>query len=162
MTIAAIVDRHVAGEHALQAGAHAVLHKPFTSRSKSEFRAAIYSRMIAERHPQSRYAIRWLVAAKDVNDSPVPDTMTDISEAGIGVVFTGRILAGDLLNFSLLLPGTNQIIRFEVRVLWTLRDSVAGAEFIRISTAHSEVLHKWLQQKNQAKRLDSWGQNCRL
>jgi hypothetical protein len=156
VTIAAIVDRSRSGDDARQAGAHAVIQRPLGSRSKWEFRTFAYSRMVAERREQPRYAVRWLVAAKDLNDRPVPVTVTDISAAGIGLLFTGTIAVGDLLKFRLLLPDTNYIIQCKVRIVWTLRGNIAGAEFENISAPDSRVLHKWLRQRHAAKEPSHW------
>lgn len=67
VTIAAVVDPSRCGNDAIQAGAHAVIQKPLGSTSKWEFRTFAYSRMVAERREQPRYAVRWLVSAKDLN-----------------------------------------------------------------------------------------------
>lgn len=155
VTIAAIVDRTLGGEFAIQAGAHAVVEKPLLSESLWDFRNLVYSRMVTERRQQPRHGVRWLVAAKDVNNKPVPVTLTDISDAGIGLLFTGELAAGDLLKFQLLLPGTNHVIQFQARVVWTVRGNIAGAEFKDIPVADSKVLHTWLQQQHQVKPLDS-------
>jgi hypothetical protein len=87
----------------------------------------------------------------------MPVTLMDISEAGIGLYFTGNLVVGDLLKFKLLLPSTNRIVQFAARVLWTLRGNLAGAEFENISAADSSVLHKWLQQKYLVKVPDPRG-----
>jgi len=123
-----------------------------------EFRKRVYSRMLAERRQQPRHAVRWLVAAKDVNDVVVPVTLMDISEAGIGIFFTGKLVAGDLLQFKLLLPDANHAdakhaIQFDARIIWTLPGNAAGAEFESISVADASLLHKCLQQELQVKEL---------
>ncbi|HKB98612.1 MAG TPA: PilZ domain-containing protein [Terriglobales bacterium] len=146
-TIAALVDRHIGGDLAIQAGAHAVIEKPLSGYSKYKFLTLVYSRMVAERRHSHRYAVQWLVAAKNQNDRPVALTMTDISETGIGLSSTAKVLVGDLLKLRVSLSGANQIIQFETRVVWTLPGNVAGAEFVNISVADSDVLHKWLQQQ---------------
>lgn len=152
-TIAALVYRGIGGDLAIQAGAHAVIEKPLSGHSKYKFLSLVYSRMVAERRRSHRYAAKWLVAAKDENDRPVAVTMTDISETGIGLS-SSNVLAGDLLKFRVSLSGANQIIQFEARVVWAIPGNVAGAEFVNISVAHSEVLHKWLEQQCHIKNPD--------
>jgi hypothetical protein len=151
VTIAAIVDRSQCGDDAIQAGAHAIVKKPLGGTSTWEFRTFAYSRMVAERREQPRYAVRWLVAAKDTNDRPVPVTVTDINVAGVGLFFTGTLALGDLLKFRLLLPDTNYIIQCCARIVWTLRGNIAGAEFENISASDASVLNKWLLQRHVAK-----------
>jgi hypothetical protein len=107
--------------------------------------------MIAERREYPRHAVRWLVAAKDLNDSSVPVTVTDISATGIGLFFTGTIAVGDVLKFRLLLPDTNYIIQCKVRIVWTLRGNIGAAEFENISAPDSDVLNKWLRQRHARK-----------
>jgi PilZ domain len=150
-TIAALVDSSFSGKQITEAGAHVLIQKPLTNNFNSYFRTLVYSRMVREwrRHP--RYAVRWLVAAKDSNNRPVPLTMEDISRAGVGLSFVGKLLVDDILTFRLLLPGTNRIIRFVARVLWKLRDNRAGAEFVNISTDDADVLDTWLQSRHRVK-----------
>jgi CheY-like chemotaxis protein len=150
-TIAALVDGSFSRKQISEAGADVLIQKPLSDNFKSDFRNLVYSRMVREcrRHP--RYAVRWLVAAKDQKDRPVPVTMEDISRAGVGLSFVGKLLVDDILTFRLLLPGTNQIIRFAARVLWTLRDNRAGAEFVSISTVDADVLDTWLQSRHRVK-----------
>lgn len=151
-TIAALVDGPTAGKQLIQEGAHALIQKPLTSNFKNDFRKLVYSKMVREWRQQPRYGVSWLVAAKDTNDRPVPVTMTDISRAGVGLCFTGELLVDDILTFRLLLTGTNQIIQFDARILWTLPDNRAGAKFVRISTVDADVLHGWLQSRHSAKK----------
>jgi hypothetical protein len=152
-TIAALVDSPFAGKQITEAGAHVLIQKPLTPNFRGDFRKLVYSRMVWEWRKQPRYAVRWLVAAKDANDKPVPVTMEDISRAGVGLSFVGRLDIADVLTFRVMLPGTNQIIQFQARILWTLRDNRAGAEFVKISTVDSDVLHEWLQSKHKVKKL---------
>jgi hypothetical protein len=155
MTIAALVDDPLSGKQIAEAGAHVLIQKPLTTDFKSDFRERVYSRMTWERREEPRYGVRWLLAAKDVNDKPVPVTMIDISRDGVGLTFTGKLLVNDVLKVRLLLPETNQIIRFDARILWTLPFNRAGAEFINISTVDADVLDTWLQSRHNVKKLAS-------
>jgi len=153
VTVAAILDRKLGVAQAMSAGAHTIIRKPLMEGCTREFRKRVYSRMLAERRQQPRHAVRWLVAAKDVNDVAVPVTLMDISEMGIGIFFTGKLVAGDLLQFKLLLPHANHAIHFEARIVWTLPGNAAGAEFESISIADAGLLHKCLQQEHRVKEL---------
>jgi hypothetical protein len=148
-----LIDGSFAGKQVAEAGAHVLIQKPLTSNFRRDFRKLVYSRMVWEWRKQSRYAVRWLVAAKDTNDRPVPVTMEDISRTGVGLSFVGKLMVDDILSFRVMLPETNQIIQFDARILWTLRDSRAGAEFVKISTVDADVLHEWLQSRHKVKTL---------
>jgi hypothetical protein len=150
-TIAALVDGPCSGRQITEAGAHVLIQKPLSNNFQSDFRNLVYSRMVWEWRQHPRYAVRWLIAARDQNDRPVPVTMEDISRAGVGLSFVGKLLVDDILTFRLLLPGTNHIIRFDARVLWRLRDNRAGAEFVNISTLDADVLDDWLQSRHRLK-----------
>ena len=150
-TAVALVDDPLSGKQITEAGAHVLIQKPLTTNFESDFRTLVYSRMTWERRWHPRCAVRWLVAAKDSKDRPVPVTMEDISRAGVRLSFVGKLLVDDILAFRLLLPGTNQIVRFDARVLWRLRDNRAGAEFVDISTVDADVLDTWLQSRYRAK-----------
>jgi len=153
-TIAALVDGPCSGKQITEAGAHVLIQKPLSDNFKSDFRNLVYSRMVREWRQHPRYAVRWLVAARDQNDRPVPVTMEDISRAGVGLSFVGKLLVDDILTFRLLLPGTNHIVRFDARVLWRLRDNRAGAEFVNISTVDADVLANWLQSRHRGKNTE--------
>jgi hypothetical protein len=134
------------------AGADVLIHKPLTASSTNDFRDLVYSRMVTEWRREPRYAVRWLVAAKDANGRPVPLTMMDISEGGIGLSYTGNVSVADLLTFKLLLPGSNQVIQFDARILWTVRNNMAGAEITNIAAFDGGILRAWLQDKRQGHR----------
>jgi hypothetical protein len=146
--IVALVDGPLSGKQMTEAGAHVLIQKPLSANFKNDFRTLVYSRMVWERRQHPRYAVQWLVAAKDSEGRPVPVTMVDISPAGVGLSFAQKLLVDDLLTFRLLLPGTNQIIRFDARVLWNLGDNRAGAKFVNMSTADAEILDTWLQGRH--------------
>jgi PilZ domain len=150
-TIVALVDDPLSGKQITEAGAHILIQKPLTTNFESDFRTLVHTRMMWERRRHPRCAVRWLVAAKDSKDRPVPVTMEDTSRAGVGLSFVGKLLVDDILTFRLLLSGTNQIIRFDARVLWRLRDNRAGAEFVDISTVDADVLDTWLQVRHRVK-----------
>jgi hypothetical protein len=150
-TLVTLVDDPLSGKEITEAGAHVLIQKPLTTNFESDFRTLVYSRMMWERRRHPRCVVRWLVAAKDSKDRPVPVTMEDISRAGVGLSFAGKLLVDDILTFRLLLPGTNQIVRFDARVLWRLRDNRAGAEFVNISTVDADVLDTWLQSRHKGK-----------
>jgi hypothetical protein len=147
-TIVALVDSSLSGKQITEAGAHVLIQKPLSADFKNDFRTLVYSSMVWERRQHPRYAVRWLVAAKDSEGRPVPVTMLDISPAGVGLSYAGKLLVDELLTFRLLLPGTNQIIRFDARVLWSVRDNRAGARFVNMSTVDANVLDTWLQGRN--------------
>jgi hypothetical protein len=161
ITTLAIVNGGIPGEP-IRAGAHVVVQKPLSDNFQVEFRDLVYARMVAERRQQHRYAVRWLVAAKDMNGNPVQVTVTDLSEAGIGFSFAGRVSAGDRLKLRVMLTGANQIIQFDARAVWTLRSNIAGAEIVSISAADSDVLRKWLKQKHEVKNAATQQPNCQL
>ncbi len=161
MTVAALVDGSSLGEQARQAGVHALVPKPLTSQSRTDFRYQVYSRMIHEWREQPRYGVNWLVAATDAGDRPVPVRLIDITEKGVGLLYTGDLPVGEVLKFKLLLPGTNQFVRFDARVLWTLTNR-AGAEFVIISADHTAVLRKWLQSRYQVNKPYTQSATCSL
>ena len=154
MTVAALVDGSSATDELTEAGADVLIRKPLNRGSRSDFRNLVYSRMVKEWRREPRYAVRWLVAAQDEGDKAVPVTLMDISERGIGLSHTRNVRVADLLKFRLLLPGTNRIIQFDARVLWTVRNNMAGAEIVSISVANANILREWLEQKRQVRKLE--------
>jgi hypothetical protein len=151
MLIAALANSPAPWRDLSNAGADVLINKPLTACSANDFHDLVYSRMVKEWRREPRYAVDWLVAAMDSRDRPVPLAMTNISEGGIALSYTGNVRVDDALKFQLLLPGTNQVIRFDARILWTAHDNMAGAEITSIAASESGILRAWLQEKRQGK-----------
>jgi hypothetical protein len=75
MLIAALAHGANPWKNISQAGADVLIHKPLTASSTNDFRDLVYSRMVSEWRRDPRYAVNWLVAAKDASDRPVPLTI---------------------------------------------------------------------------------------
>lgn len=157
--IVALLTDPAAARPSIPAGAHVILLNRLSDNSRNDFRNLVYSKMVHEWRKEPRFAVRWLVAARNANNQPVQLTMLNISQGGIGLFFTEKLVQGDLLKFKLLLPETSQIIQFEARVMWILQNGFAGAEFESISRADSDLLRNWLVQKNQAEKVASYEMN---
>src|ERR1700678_3444642 len=104
-TTVALVDGPLSDKQLIAAGAHVLMQKPINDTFSRDFREFVYSRMVWERRRHPRYAVRWLVAAKDSQGRPVPVTMEDISQAGVGLSHAGNLPVDNILIFRLLLPG---------------------------------------------------------
>jgi len=133
-------------------GTHLVLRKPVTSESGADSLKRLYSRMLQDHRRHARYAVMTSVVATDGDDRPLPMTITNIGDGGIGLSTREKISVGDVLAFNLLLPSAVRQIYIEARVLWTRDYGTAGCEFVHIPPVDLDILHDWLKQKCQVKR----------
>ena len=133
-------------------GADVLLHKPVTAEACADSLRAAYSRMVHDHRRHSRYAVMSTVRATDDKGQSVDVTITDIGDGGVGLNAKQDFQSGDTLSFHLLLPGTGRAIFIEARVQWARQYGAIGCEFLHIPAADLNILHGWLNNKNQIKK----------
>jgi hypothetical protein len=92
------------------------------------------------------------VNASDDRNRPVPVTIIDIGDGGVGLITKSDLVIGDVLSFRILLVGAIREIYIQARVLWTKEYGRAGCEFVRIPPVDVTILHDWLKRKIQIKK----------
>jgi PilZ domain len=128
-----------------------LLLKPITTESGAPLLREVYSKLLEDYRQHARYAIMKPLIARNQYGRSVQLTVINIGEGGIGIS-TGEFLSrGDLLSFSIVLPGQEVPIDIEARVLWIREYGAAGCEYAAISHEDRQQLHDWLKQKCQVK-----------
>jgi PilZ domain len=128
-------------------GVHIRLTKPVTHDSSLKALKAAYSRMVLDYRRHARHALLLSVTATDDFGRPAPITVTDIGYGGVGLQARHEMQIGQVLSFSLSLPGASRPIYIEARVLWHRDFGRTGCEFVRIPPVDLSVLHDWLKEK---------------
>jgi PilZ domain len=132
-------------------GVHVALRKPLTQESAKAYFRVAYSRMLIDHRQRARYAVMTSVTAQDEKHRPIPLTVTDIGEGGIGISCKEPLTVGDVLFFHLPLVGARKPICVEARILWTREYGAAGCQFLRIPPVDMDILREWLRQKFRVK-----------
>src|SRR5579862_1507838 len=138
-------DRHVPG-------VHVVLKRPVTDESGRKSLKVAYSRMLLDYRRQTRYALMLSLTAIANGNRPVPITIADIGDGGVGLITKEELIIGDVLSFRVMLPGANREIGVQARVLWTREFGRVGCEFLRFPPVDTNILHDWLKQKMHVKK----------
>jgi len=133
-------------------GTYSILRKPITVESGAQSLKQAYSKLLQDYRQHTRRVLMSSLIAKNQYGREVPIIVENIAEGGVGIN-TGEFLSqGDVLSFSLQLPGTEMPIDVEVRVLWLRRYGAAGCEFVSVPEADRRCLCDWLEQKCQVKK----------
>ncbi len=133
-------------------GAHVLLRKPVTAESGAKALRSAYFRMLQDHRVHARYPLMMSLTAIDEANQPVPVTVTDIGDGGVGLNTKVKLTIGDILSFRLLLPGENRDIYIQVRVLWNREYGAVGCEFLRIPPVDFDILRDWFKRKSQIKK----------
>lgn len=128
-------------------GVHIKLTKPLTAESSLKALKAAYSRMLLDYRRHARRALMVSVTATDELSREVPITIMDIGYGGVGLRVRHETEIGQILSFSLALPGARRALYIEARVLWKRDFGRIGCEFVRIPPVDLNVLHDWLREK---------------
>lgn len=134
------------------AGADVLLRKPITQESGIRSLKAAYSRMLRDFRRHTRFALMHPTLATDENGTPIPVTVTNIGEGGVGFTSTRKLLIGSTLSFAATLPGLGNRIQVRARILWTRDYGAAGAEFVQMPPFDIHLLHAWLDSRYRIKK----------
>jgi hypothetical protein len=146
-------------------GVHFVLRKPVTPESGAESLKAAYSGMLRSYRKHTRFAIMSPALATYGDKGTVLVTVTNIGEGGVGLttnvdmgeaenvpVTKAELVIGSILSFCVQLPGLNNEISIQARVVWSRKFGAAGCEFVRIPPHDLKVLHAWLESRYRFKK----------
>lgn len=130
-----------------------LLRKPVTREVGAQSLKQAYSRMLQDHRQHTRYPLMSSLTATHQDGRPVPVTVTNIGEGGVGLNTKQLIVRGDVLSFALLLPDTDTPIHIAARVLWVRQYGAVGCEFVHIPSADLDIVYNWLKHKCQIKKV---------
>jgi PilZ domain-containing protein len=142
----------LANENQIIPASDMVLRKPVTHEAGIKTLSTAYSRMVRDFRKHVRYAIMEGVLATDQNNRTLHLTVTNLGDGGVGLSTKENLQVGDVLSFSLPLPGIRLEISVQARVLWTRPYGAAGCEFVRIPARDLEVMLEWLRSRCRIKK----------
>jgi len=133
-------------------GVHVLARKPVSYSSGTVSMRAAYARMVSDFRRHVRYAVMAPVQATNDSNREISLTVTNVGDGGVGLTTKERLSIGDVLSFSIPLPGIEAQITVQARVLWTRQYGAAGCEFVQISSSDLEVFTGWLRSRCRIKR----------
>jgi hypothetical protein len=133
-------------------GMYSPLYKPLTVESGAQSLTRTYSKLLYDYRQHTRCALTSSLIAKTQYGRSVPIIVANICAEGVGLSAEEFLSRGDLLSFSIPLPGTELPIAIEARVLWMSEYGAAGCEIASIAQADRLRLRDWLEQKCQVKK----------
>jgi CheY-like chemotaxis protein len=141
-----VVDDPKAMQAAFATGANFVLSKPISVEDASRilrFTSGILGRMVRRflRVAVHRMAHVNVAGMKD------PAFILDLSEGGIAIHSIGRLVHGQDVEVSFILPGTTALVEARGTVAWIDDSGKSGVEFTRISDENRAILKRWVTEK---------------
>ena len=133
-------------------GVHVVLRKPVTHERGVMSMKVAYTRMVRDYRKHTRFAVMTHVVATDEDNRTLPLTVTNIGEGGVGVTSVESLRVGGTLFFRMRLPGLENEISIQARILWTRLYGAAGCEFVQTPPFDRYLLHAWLESRYRIKK----------
>jgi hypothetical protein len=127
-------------------GVHLKVRKPLTAESSLKALKMAYTRMLMDYRRQARHALMISVMAIDDLNCEIPVTVMDVGYGGVGLRLRHKARIGQVVCFSLRLPGAKKSIHIEARVIWKRDFGRVGCEFVRIPPVDLSIFHDWLRE----------------
>ena len=155
-----LVESAIGLKGGFEMGAHFVLHKPLAvERAKASFRA-VRALMKRERRLQLRVAVE--IPLECYGSGQYKAKTLDLSEGGMAVQFSGRVMKEKSLRFSLDLPGMDGRLEVEGELAWEGNGHQAGVRFKNATEEQRNTIRQWLNTQLPEPEKDDPPVNCRL
>lgn len=155
-----LVDSSVGLKGGFEQGAHFVLHKPFAvERAKASFRA-VRALMKRERRLQLRVPVQ--VPVECYGAGRYKAKTIDVSEGGMAIQFSGRVVKENTLRFSLELPGMDDRLEIYGELAWEGSGDQAGVRFRNATDEQRATIRQWLNSQLPEPERDDPPVCCRL
>jgi CheY-like chemotaxis protein len=140
-------------KQAFAAGVHFLIHKPASAVQIERCLRAAYCAIVARRRKHHREPVV-ILASVSTRTQPIGEaTVVNLSEGGAKLrtsmqhFVAGLLLsAGDDIDLRFELPGTEQTLTIDGRVVWATTDA-CGVRFRYIPDTQRAVLEQWLTER---------------
>lgn len=129
----------------------ALLLKPIKAELGAQLLWQTYSKLLDDYRQHARVALMKRLVATNQYSRSVNINLVNIGAGGVGLSTDEFLSRGDLVSFSLVLPGQEIPIDIEARVLWRREYGAVGCEYTALSQDDRRRLQDWLEQKCQVK-----------
>ena len=146
----AVLNGKTTTQAAFQCGANFVLQKPLTSLHATRCFNAALNFMVRERRRYFRYPVEIPVRVRVPESQEVTATSTNLSDGGMALRITTRLLQDTVAELRFTLPASNTSLELKGRVAWSDGTGHAGVRFVDVPQSSQYQLDKWLTERLQS------------
>lgn len=140
----AVVNGKTTTQEAFHSGANFVLQKPLTPLHATRCLNAALNFMLREQRRYYRHPVEIPLRIALGHDQELAATTTNVSEGGMAIRVTGRLLQGAQAQFRFTLPGANISLELKGQVAWADGTGHAGIRFVEVPQSAQYQLEQWL------------------
>ena len=143
----AVLNGKTTTQEAFQMGANFVLQKPLTPLHAARCFNAALNFMVRERRRYFRQPVEMPVQIKSPQRPDLTVTSTNVSEGGLAIRTTARLLKEVPVELQFTLPQSNASLELRGRVAWADGTGHAGIHFVDVPQSSQYQLDRWLTER---------------
>jgi DNA-binding response OmpR family regulator len=144
----AVLNGKTTTQEAFQIGANFVLQKPLTPPNASRCFNAAMSFMLRERRRYFRHPVEMPVRVGLAQDAGMTAVTTNLSEGGMAIRFTGKLLKDAECKLQFTLPSSHTSLELQGKIAW-VDEGHAGIKFVEVPQSSQYQLDQWLTERMQ-------------
>lgn len=125
-------------------GANFVLHKPLTVAETARTLQTAHMLFNPKRRRHTRTNARLMARFSMHGHNSFEGTVLDVSDGGFAAQTVIDLGAGTTGNIEFSLPGCEDAIQAQARVVWSNGNGRAGFRFLEFAADHRETMRRWL------------------
>jgi DNA-binding response OmpR family regulator len=147
----AVLNGKTTTQEAFQHGANFVLQKPLTPIHATRCFNAALNFMVRERRRYFRYPVEIPVRITVGQNPELAATSTNLSEGGIAIRTTARLLKDKDAALRFTLPASSISLELKGQIAWNDGTGQVGIRFVQVPQSSQYQLEKWLTDRMQNK-----------
>jgi DNA-binding response OmpR family regulator len=145
----AVLNGKTTTQEAFQHGANFVLQKPLTPIHATRCFNAALNFMVRERRRYFRYPVEIPVRITVGQNPELAATSTNLSEGGIAIRTTARLLKDKDAALRFTLPTSSISLELKGQIAWNDGTGQVGIRFVQVPQSSQYQLEKWLTDRMQ-------------
>ncbi len=145
----AVLNGKTTTQEAFQHGANFVLQKPLTPIHATRCFNAALNFMVRERRRYFRYPVEIPVRVTVGQNPELTATSTNLSEGGIAIRTTARLLKDKEAALRFTLPASSISLELKGQIAWNDGTGQVGIRFVQVPQSSQYQLEKWLTDRMQ-------------
>jgi DNA-binding response OmpR family regulator len=145
----AVLNGKTTTQEAFQHGANFVLQKPLTPIHATRCFNAALNFMVRERRRYFRYPVEIPVRVTVGQNPELIATSTNLSEGGIAIRTTARLLKDKDAALRFTLPASSISLELKGQIAWNDGTGQVGIRFVQVPQSSQYQLEKWLTDRMQ-------------
>lgn len=124
-----------------------VIDKPLAGARMTRTLRAAYGIMLKERMRYFRHTLNEEAALVDSTQRSFRAQISNISQTGLALVSTARLIAREQVQLQFRLPGDEQKFSCKAQIIWTADGGKAGLTFADVNRADKARLTEWIESR---------------